>query len=171
MYASINPEANSSSMFRIGGLEPAKSNHGHSPHGDTASEQRKAMEASHGEKSEGMAIESSHGDAASVQRKVVESPHDGYAYGQARILVLTSDRARGVGSKQRGSVRRESEGGTAYCVVSEVKGSSGVMVTSTRKWNVAFYHSKKSHIPQRLNQELQIFTSVYFYTTHRYACG
>ena len=36
-------------MFRIGGLEPAESKHGQSPHGYTASEQRKSMESSHGE--------------------------------------------------------------------------------------------------------------------------
>ena len=40
-------------MFRIGGLEPAEYNHGHSPQGDTASEQRKAMESSHGETANG----------------------------------------------------------------------------------------------------------------------
>ena len=44
-------------------------------------------------------MESSHGEMASGQRIL-------------RILVLASNRACGVGAKQRASVQRESEGGT-----------------------------------------------------------
>ena len=40
-------------MFRIGGFEPADSNHGQSPQGDTTGEQQKAMDFSHGKTARG----------------------------------------------------------------------------------------------------------------------
>jgi hypothetical protein len=42
-----------------------------------------------------------------------EQSHDESACGWPGIRVFTSDRARCVGAKQRGSVGRQSEGGTA----------------------------------------------------------
>jgi len=49
---------------------------------------------------------------------------------RAVFLVFTSDRACGVAAKQRVSVHRQSEDGSAQCGVSEILGSSGVRAMS-----------------------------------------
>ena len=46
--------------------------------------------------------------------------------------MLTSDRAFSGGAKHRASVRRQGEGGTVWCGVSEVLGSSGVWVMNQK---------------------------------------
>jgi hypothetical protein len=155
-------------MFRIGGLEPAEYNHGHSPQGDTASEQRKAMESSHGETA---------GDGHWVfWRRCIERPAEGGGAISRRDRVLIArDSCAHMWQSARCRCEAERECSTTEwkwnCIVrlSEVMGSSGVRATSTRNWNLAFYHLKQRHIPQGFNQEFQIFTSVSFYTAHRYA--
>jgi hypothetical protein len=51
------------------------------------------------------------------------------------ILVLTSDRAFSGGVKHSASVWRQSDGGTVWCGLSEVLGSSGVWVMYQKNWN------------------------------------